>query len=280
MQALVSRRALSSYFILAYLISWLIWLPLVLEGQGWVNRDFPSYLHALGFMGGTVAALIVTAVSQHSAGIKQLLSGLVRYRVNWRWYAFALFVPLLMFVVAVVLNYAVTGIYPNWQDYGRMEMFPAVGLLGTAVLHFLLVWLGEEVGWRSFALPRLQNKYSPLRATFILGILWGFWHLPIFLFTDSLMIGLGTAFFFVLITFPIAVVYTWLYNGTRGSLLITSLWSTSLALGIGSAAAVGAVSAIMMVFILIIAVILIYKSGADLCWQNQSFLTWRGTRKS
>ena len=269
MQTLLNRHPLRIYFLLAYLISWLIWLPLVLEGQGWVNREFPPYLYALGFTGGTVAALIVTAVSQHSSGVKQLLGGLIRYRVNWRWYAFAIFVPLLMFIVAVTLNYAMTGVWPDWREYGRMDdMFPGVGLLGTAVLHFLLVWLGEEVGWRGFALPRLQNKYSPLRATFILAIFWGFWHLPIFLVADSFLIGLGTALFFVVVTFPIAVVYTWLYNGTGGSLLITSLWSTSLALGIGSAAAVGAVSGLMMGFIIIIAVILIYKSGAKLGWQN------------
>lgn len=269
MQALVNRHALPIFFLLAYLISWLIWLPLVLEGQGWVNREFSPYLQALGYMGALFAAVIVTAVSQHRAGVKQLLSGLVRYRVNWLWYAFALFVPPLMFVVATVLNNVVSKEWPDWQDYGRMDdMFPGAGLFGTAVLHFLLVWLGEEVGWRGFALPRLQDKYAPLRATFILAILWGFWHMPAFLFENSLMVGLGTTFFFVLFTFPISVVYTWLYNGTGGSLIITSLWSTSLALSIGSAAAIGAIPIVMTVFIIVIAVILIYKSGASLGWQG------------
>ncbi len=263
------RQALPIYFLLAYLISWLIWLPLVLVGQGWVDRDFSPYLQPLGFMGPMFAAVIVTAVSQHRAGIRQLLSGLVRYRVNWRWYAFALFVPLLMFVIAAALNYALMGEWSKWQDYGRMDdMFPNAGLVGTAVLHFLMVWLGEEVGWRGFALPHLQSTRTPVRATLILGVLWGFWHMPTFLFENSLLVGLGITLFFTLITFPIAVTYTWLYNGTGGSLLITSLWSTSLTLGIGSAAAIGAIPIIMMAIIFIIAMILINKTGSSLGWQD------------
>lgn len=268
MQALFNRRALPLYFILTYLISWLLWLPLVLAAQSWVSRAFSPYLYALGYMGPMVAALAVTGVSQHLPGIKQLLSGLIRYRVNWRWYAFALLVPLLMFVLAAILNFLFFKEWPAWQDFGRMDdLFVGRGLGETAVLHFLMVWLGEEVGWRGFALPRLQLKYTPVRATFILGILWGFWHMPTFLFEYSLLEGVGIALFFTLITFPIAVVYTWLYNGTGGSLLIPSLWSTALALGIGSSAAIGAIPIIMMAFIFVFAIILIIKIDPKLGWR-------------
>ncbi len=272
MQVLFNRRALPLYFILTYLISWLIWLPLVLAAQNWVDREFSPYLHALGYMGPLFAALIVTGVSQHLPGIKHLLSGLIRYRVNWRWYAFALLVPLLMFMLAAILNFVIIREWPDWQDYGRMDnLFPGAGLGGTAVLHFLMVWLGEEVGWRGFALPRLQLKYTPLRATFVLSVLWGCWHMPTFLFEYSLLEGVSIALFFTLVTFPIAVVYTWLYNGTGGSLLIPSLWSTLLALGIGSSAAIGAIPIIMMVFIFVFAMILIKKIDPNLGWQDNAF---------
>ena len=76
----VNRHALTLYFLMAYLISWFIWLPLVLVAQGWVANEFPPYLQALGFMGPMFAAIIVTAVSQQVASVKILLSGLWRYR--------------------------------------------------------------------------------------------------------------------------------------------------------------------------------------------------------
>ncbi len=257
MRKFLKHHPTTSYFILAYAISWLIWLPLVLAGQGWTEGEVSSYLHALGFMGPMVAAIVVTAVTSGMPGIKQLISGLGRYRVSWHWYAFVLFIPPLLFVGAAAINYLLFGEWPVWGNYGRIEdLFPGLGLLGTAVLHFLIVGIGEEVGWRGFALPRLQSKRTALRATVVLSVLWGFWHLPTFLFENSLFAGLGMALFFVLITFPVAVIYTWLYNGTGGSLLITSLWSTSMTLAIGSAAAIGIVPIIMTVFIFIIAMIL------------------------
>ena len=132
------------------------------------------------------------------------------------------------------------------------------------MLHFLIVGVGEEVGWRGFALPRLQIQRSALRATLILSIFWGFWHLPTFLFENSLVAGLGMALFFVFITFPVAVIYTWLYNGTGGSLLITSLWSTSTTLAIASAAARGIIPIVFTVFLIVIVMILANQRGSDL----------------
>jgi membrane protease YdiL (CAAX protease family) len=152
-------RTVSFYFFLAYAISWLIWLPLVLAGQGWVERDVPPFLQALGFMGPMLAAIIVTGTARGLPGIKQLLSGLFRFRVSWRWYAFVLLAPPLLISGAAVINYLVLSEWPNWQGYGRIEdLFPGLGLLGTAVLHFLVVGVGEEVGWRGFALPRLIGR--------------------------------------------------------------------------------------------------------------------------
>jgi len=260
MKTAVNRHALPLYFFLAYAISWLIWLPLVLSGQGWVEGDFSPYLHALGFMGPMLAAVVVTGVARGLSGIQKLLSGLIRFRINWRWYAFVLLVPPLLFIGAAAINYLALGKWPNWQGYGRIDdLFPGMGLLGTAVLHFLIVGVGEEVGWRGFALPRLQIQRSALRATLILSIFWGFWHLPTFLFENSLWSGLGMALFFVLITFPVAVIYTWLYNGSGGSLLITSLWSTLTTLVLASATASGIIPIVFTIFLIIIAMILANK---------------------
>jgi membrane protease YdiL (CAAX protease family) len=83
--------------------------------------------------------------------------------------------------------------------------------------------LGEELGWRGFALPHLQAGRSALRASIVLGALWGAWHLPLWLTgTDSHPLSLYPAF--VLTVIASSVLYTWMYNSTGGSLLIIVLY--------------------------------------------------------
>ena len=96
------------------------------------------------------------------------------------------------------------------------------------------------------------------------AIFWGFRHLPTFLFDNSLLAGLGMALFFVLITFPVAVIYTGLCNGTGGSLLITSLWSTSTTLLLASTATISIIPIVFTAFLFIIGMILVNQKGSDL----------------
>ncbi len=251
-------NGLTTYFILAYLISWLIWLPLVLSSQK------NPMLHALGFMGPMIAALIITGATQGWAGIKHLLAGLTKYRVGGQWYLFVLLVPPLLFLLSVGSNYLFTQTWPNFSQYGRLnDLFPRLGLGATTVLHFIIVGFGEEVGWRGFALPRLQSNQTSLRATLLLSVLWGFWHLPTFLFDNNLLVGLGISVFLVVITFPVAVIYTWLYNSTGGSLLIVSLWSTSTTLALGSLAAIELIPIIMGGLIVVLAMFITNLAGPE-----------------
>jgi membrane protease YdiL (CAAX protease family) len=131
-----------------------------------------------------------------------------------------------------------------------------LGLVLTAIAHILIVGIGEEVGWRGFALPRLQSKHTALKSTLILAPLWGFWHLPTFLFVNDLLTGFGLAIFFSVLSIPIAIIYTWLYNSTGGSLFIVSLWSTSTTLAIGSSAAKDIIPIIISTLLIIVAMLI------------------------
>jgi membrane protease YdiL (CAAX protease family) len=263
-QVWLRQRALRVYFFLTYLFAWSIWWPMVRVGQGWQDGRYQPMCYVLGFMTPMVAAVLVTAVTEGRVGLRTLLGGLTQLRVGWPCYLLVLGLPPLLFGIAVALNAAITGNWPSAADYGRLDdMFPGVGLAGTAVLH-LIVGIGEEIGWRGFALPRLQSKQTALRATVILSLWWGGWHLPTFLFHNTLTTGLAIGLFFTLITFPIAVTYTWLYNSTQGSTAITSLWSTSLTLAIGSAAAIENIPMLMTLMIFLVAILLIRRSGVEL----------------
>ncbi|WP_336158087.1 CPBP family intramembrane glutamic endopeptidase [Amycolatopsis sp. VC5-11] len=226
MTALVARRPITAFFTFAIALSWLAWLPYVLSdnGLGIAHFGFPPVLgttQILGmlpgaYLGPIFSAFIVTALAEGRPGLRAWAGRLLRWRVNWRWYALALF------AVPVVLTLA------SLPFAGALRA-PAASLILVWVLGFVLqvltTGLAEEPGWRDFALPHLQPKYGPLRGTLILGPLWGVWHLPLF-FTEwghwpnvtvwSVLEFVGTAI-------AISFVMTWVFNRSGESLPIALL---------------------------------------------------------
>ena len=167
----MNRKTLIVYFSLAYLISWLIWSPLVAAAQGWIDVNVTPFLYVLGFMGPLRSALIVIAGSLGLTGVRTLLGDLGKVRVGLQWYAFVLLVPPLLFLAAALINYGVTGEWAALKQYGQLvDMFPSLDLVLTAFAHFLIVGIGEEVGWRGFALQSLQSKHPALKSTLIANL--------------------------------------------------------------------------------------------------------------
>jgi len=258
------QHSLGGYSLLAYVISWFIWAPLVASAQGWYEGPVSPYLYALGFMGPAVAAVLVVGITEGSAGIRRLMSQVLRHRVGVRWYLFVLLVPPLLFGLSAAVARLFGAPWPEWRLYGRMDdLLPGFGLCASWLSHLLIVGMGEEVGWRGYALPQLQAGRSALKATALLSVVWGLWHVPTFLFDQELAPGLGMAVGFLFTTFPVAVLYTWLYNSTGGSVLLVSLWSTGTTLAIGSPAAVGSIPMIMVALMTILAMIATNVAGAE-----------------
>jgi uncharacterized protein len=199
----IRRHRLISYFALAYAISWPLWLLSRLAG-GAVG----TVLLVIGAFGPPLAAAITI---RHSGGsLSEWLRAIVRWRVPVRFYGYALGLPvLIMAVMNVVL--AALGQEPEISLLvGRIPAY-AQTLLITAV-----IFGGqEEPGWRGFALPRLEERHSPLPATLILGLGWGVWHIPLYV-PAGFVVPMVLAFF-----------YTWLYNRTRSVLLCILLHATS-----------------------------------------------------
>lgn len=215
-------------------------------------------------MGPTVAAVVVTGFHEGTAGVKRLPSQVLRYRVSILWYLFVLLAPPLLFVLSAAIARLFGAPWPDWRLYGRMDdLFPGWGLYASWLGHLLVVCMGEEVGWRGYALPRLQGGRSALQGTAILSAVWALWHVPTFLFDQDSAQGLGVAAGFLFATFPVAVLYTWLYNSTGGSVLVVSLWSSSMTLAIGSPAAVGSIPLIMVAIMTILAMVVANVAGAE-----------------
>jgi uncharacterized protein len=225
-KGILARYPLIFYFLIAYAGSWLVVLPYLRSAGGagllpfnW-PIPFPVSATLAPFAGPCLAAFIMTGVTQGSAGIRHLLGRIVLWRVGVWWYLFALVgIPAIMVLGALVLP----GVPATWQA-------PALSLLLTYPFSFVVSLiiggpLGEEIGWRGFALPRLQRVQGPFVGSLNLGLLWAFWHLPYF-WMPEWGTPKGTVLdivWFVLGAIALTIVYTWVFNNTKGSLLIVIL---------------------------------------------------------
>lgn len=219
------RHSLVLYFIITYAVSWAIWSPIFLVTQGLVEWQVPFSVYYLGSFGPMVSALIMTSITRGGSGVVKLLSRLLMWRVDLRYYAFAVLAPVGLFVIAILLNRIITGTWPNLNLLGEADYMPSLGIAGVLILWFMTYGLGEETGWRGYALPHLQRKKPAANAALILGILWGCWHIPAFFFRDTYIeMGIiGFPMLLVSIVFA-SVVFAWLYNSTGGSLLLVTLF--------------------------------------------------------
>ena len=219
------RHALVLYFILTYAISWLFMIPVALRAQGLVSWQVPYSLYYFASYGPLSAALIVTALTQGVPGIRQLLSRLLKWRVGFGYYAFAVLLPIGLFALAVLANRIISGEWADLSLLGEVDYLPYLTPLGVLGIWLLTYGMGEETGWRGFALPHLQRSRSAASATAILAVVWAGWHLPAFFFRDTYVeMGMIGFLLFAFQMFFTAMVFTWLYNSTGGSLLLVVLF--------------------------------------------------------
>lgn len=218
-------RELIAFFVLTFVISWGIEIPIALSVHGLLSTQIPLSYHWLAAYGPLLAALIVTRFAEGPPGIRRLLHGLTIWRVERSYVLFVLLAPPILFAAALVVARLLQGSWPALAPLGQVDYLPYLGVLPALGL-WLLTWgFGEEVGWRGFALPRLQAGRSAFSASMLLGVIWGIWHIPAHFYRDTLSaVGLLLAIPMLLISLLAAsCVFTWLYNGTRGSLLMVIL---------------------------------------------------------
>ncbi len=226
MRRLLRAYPLTSFFVLAYAVTWLLWAPMVLGGVPAFSgtRHVPSWstLPAIA-VGVTGTAFVMTAVTRGRAGIRRMLQRLLSWQVGLRWYLVALLaIPLLELVITAAATGA--GIWRVLTP-SALAVYPA-----AFAAHFVFGPLFEESGWRGFALPRLQCRFGPMRGTLLLGVLWAGWH--VFLYGPG-WIGAGPAgvvdmAIFVVFTVSVSVLFTWLSNNTGASLLLVMLLHGSI----------------------------------------------------
>ena len=178
-------------------------------GNLWKVND-PNSPWYLSIYGTGLSALFVVAVTEGRTGVKAWASRIVRWRVGLIWYVVAFSAPLILQLTGYALDIALGTPAPLTSFWSRLSIFPT-----QFIPIMLVIALGEETGFRGYALPKLLEKHSPLAATLILGTLHAIWHVPLFLTGDSWWVVLhviGGAFLF-----------TWIFMNTRGSVFLAIL---------------------------------------------------------
>ena len=249
-------RALAVFFTLAYALSWSWAIPLaaahqiVRRGEGW-----PTHYPAL--LGQAIAAVVVTAWTMGRPGVRDLLARMVRWRVPVRWWLMAVS-PALFLGLALIAMVAAGKALPSVAEFGQYSGTPAVGLVAVLLLIFAGA-VGEETGWRGYALPQLQRRFSPLASSLILAVLWFAWHVPQFFVIATYRDNgpLQYVGFFLGLTCG-AVILTWLYNRSGGSILLVAVWHGLYNFVSGTqAGTTGILAAVVTTLIMIQAVVLV-----------------------
>ena len=229
----IRSHPIAAFFVLAYIGSWVLWIPVVISKEGLGLAPFhlpapaPLFLLVSTITGPTLAAFLVQGVAGGRSGVTELRRRLLRIRVNPLWYLLVVLGPpaLILLGGTTWLGGApLAGLIQHWQLV--LTAFLPATALGLVVTVF------EETGWMGVATPRLQAAYSPLIAAAVVGPLWATWHLPSFFVASSggagatgldlPLIGLKLVVL-SLVAIAIRVVATWIFNSAGAAVPLIML---------------------------------------------------------
>jgi uncharacterized protein len=222
MTAFLKRYSLVIGILLMFALTW----PIDLANSGILPIQFPFIVSLFIGWGFIFAAVIMTGLTLGKDGVVSLLKRFLIWRVGWKWYLAAFLLMPSMQITSILLSAALSQTPIDFSTVYAYKIFgPSANLVLLIIPFFLIdaIANGEEMGWRGYVLPRLQAKYSALVSSLIVGVIWGVWHLPKYLSHWDTV----TFVLFMVGIVARAVLYTCLYNGTQGSLLLTTLFHAS-----------------------------------------------------
>lgn len=202
MTTITQKHPALSFFALTYLFSWLCWLPLFLSPEAAAN---PTILIALGGFGPFIAALILVLVNRGRRDAFEWLKRIFRLKLPAQEYLLALLLPILVGAIGFGIYGIVTGSRVALPEGASLLQYPLIVLVVT-----LIGGGQEEPGWRGYALPVLLEKRSMLAASVIIGVVWSFWHLPLFFLPEAIQSSIPFGWY-ILNTIAISTLLTVVY---------------------------------------------------------------------
>jgi uncharacterized protein len=223
----VVRPPVWRFFAISHGFSWVCWIGAALWAGTNVWESPARWLVYVGGTGPMLAGVAMTYLTSGTAGLRELwLRTIDPRRIPGRWLAVALLLPVLAMSGAVGVA-ALTGTMPEAVDASRLvELIGSPMALLTYAL-FVLIFgpVPEEIGWRGYALDALQARWSALAASLLLGAAWALWHTPLFFIAGYYADGTPTGpVLFTVAILVHSILYTWIYNHTRRSVLVAILF--------------------------------------------------------
>lgn len=246
------------YFVLACGITWLLLLPVILSHQEIIGINVTENWHFLGALGPFVAAFYVA----RKKGVLHLwAAGLKRFRVGTGWLLISIISPFILFIIGYMITLIIGSPIETIESLVNSEIISPSWVLATLIAA-IAYGIGEESGWRGFALPWLQKKGNALKATMVLAMMHAIWHIPFFFYRFEFTAGMAIGFFVGLIAGSVWL--TFLYNSTGGSALMAIIWHTGWNVVNQVAMLISdVVLAVMSTSVIILAIYVATKWGAE-----------------
>jgi membrane protease YdiL (CAAX protease family) len=235
-KAMLTEKPLLGFFLLSFAISWVLWIPLMYghfkygwttwEGDSWTN--IRTMLGILGSLGPAISAIILTYSLEGKESVRLLLKRVLLWRVNVVWWLIGFYSWWLIgSIISSLLQLA------PFQNIVLQFVFSLINI--PVIIFFLQMPLligmvGEELGWRGFALPRLLDKYDPIVSSLVLALPWIFWHTPLAVFQEWTG-NIPIMYFllkYALLVLPLALIFTWFFQKTKGSILLVIVFHKAL----------------------------------------------------
>ncbi len=210
----MKRLPVTTFLVLAFLVTWVIWVPRAL------GADWAVQVGQIWSYGPAIAALAAAVLTGGRAAFRELVAGLDKWRIGWGWYAVIVVGPLALATLTAAINVALGGSWQQGSPDALSEPLPIILLL--IFILTITDGLGEELGWRGFALPRMLKHGNAVSASIALGLVWAVWHAPLFWTEDNALEG--TPMWLLLARLPaLCVIFTWVFQHTEGSVVAASL---------------------------------------------------------
>lgn len=254
---LVRRHPVATYVALAWGLSWAYWVPMAWRGD--IVTPGGPISHFPGLVGPLIAAFVVTVVVDGRRGLMDLGARMARWRVAPVWYGIAA-LPFLMFLAACALLGATGGEVPTVDELFEFSGLPKLAFPLVVLLALIGNGFGEETGWRGYLTPQLLTRRGPIATSLIVAAAWATWHVPSFLVIETYRnMGLAIVPMMGLGLISGAIVLTWIYIGSGGSILIVALWHLALNFGSATTAGRGAPGTLIYLGILVWSILVVIR---------------------
>ncbi|MFC1922696.1 type II CAAX prenyl endopeptidase Rce1 family protein [Chloroflexota bacterium] len=262
----IKTRSVWIFFALTYFLTWIFWIPLALSGQDVMNGPLMIAL-VLGGFGPSIAGIVMTYRTQDYTGRRDFWRRSINFKqIGGGWYVVILLIFPLVYGLAILLDMLLGGSTPGAEAVAQIAAQPA-SLIGMLLMGLVIGPLAEEFGWRGFALDPLQSRWSTLVSALIVGGFWWAWHFPLFFMNGMLQNewGVGTMAFwsYAVTVFSLSVLFTWVFNNTRRSILAAILLHFMFNSTLNVVSPISdRVSLIVAGFLALLAVVVIFIWGA------------------